>query len=129
MTLTNTARAAYIPTSRHNRPRVGNAMSVTRRHAVLDALVARINHGLTTVAQYLADVLDADADFIRRFASSFGTKVAKAFEAEYGVKPPKAGIARVGTKLFRAYAYTATQLTVLDAAARSYNRTAELLAA
>jgi hypothetical protein len=41
MTTTNTARAAYIPTSRRNRARVGTFNSVIRRYAVLDALAGR----------------------------------------------------------------------------------------
>jgi hypothetical protein len=41
MTTTSIARAAYIPAGRHDRVRVGNAMSVCRRYAVLDATAGR----------------------------------------------------------------------------------------
>jgi hypothetical protein len=41
MTTTNTARAAYVPTSRRNRTRVGTFNSVARRYAILDALAGR----------------------------------------------------------------------------------------
>lgn len=129
MRTTNTARAAYIPAQRRLRTRIGTAMPAKRRNAFLDGFVARCNTGLITVAQYLADTLHADPDFVRRFASPYGKTARKVFEAEYGTEPPKAGIARVGHRLFPVYAYTAEQTAVLDKAAREYRHTAALLAA
>lgn len=130
MVTTNRKLAAQVrsATTRASRTRIGNAMSVSRRHAVLDAFVTRVNAGLVTTAAYLADVVGADSEFVRRYAGSFG-KVAKAtYIAEFGTEPQRCGIARVGTKLFAAFAYGVDALPVLDKAARTYKRTAELLA-
>jgi hypothetical protein len=131
MTTTNTARAAYIPTTRSTRTRVGNAMSPARRNAFLDSFVARVNASVITAAQYLTDVLGADAEFVRRFSGTFGKAVAKAWREQFGTEPTKSGLARVRRMLLPVFAYTAdaATLTVLDKAARSYTRTAQLLAA
>jgi hypothetical protein len=129
MTTTNTARAAYIPTSRHNRTRVGNAMSPARRNAFLDGFVARCNTAVITVAQYLTDVVGADAEFVRRFSGTFGKAVAKVWREQYGTEPAKTGLARIRRMLLPVFAYGTDALTVLDKAARAYSRTAELLAA
>lgn len=131
MRTTNRQLASQVRTTtrRSARVRVGNAMSPARRYAVLDALVARVNRDLVTTARYLAEVLHADAEFVRRFAGSFG-KIAKAvYLAEFGTEPTRSGIARVGTKLFAAFAYRTAEIAVLDKAAASYPRTAALLAA
>lgn len=132
MTVPNTARAAYIPTCRATRARVGHHMSIGRRHAVIDNNARHLNarRGIITAAQYLTDALGADTDFVRRFASPYGGAVRKVYEAEFGAKPPQTGIARVGRRLFDGvYAYTAEHLAILAEAARSYSKTAALIAA
>lgn len=121
-----TGRAARTP--------VGAHMSVRRRHAVLDAHTRRVNRaaGCVTTAEYLTDVVGADAAFVKSYAAPFGTAVAKVFRAEFGVEPSRSGLVRVGRRLFPVFGYAAGDvevLTVLDKGARNYRRTAELLAA
>jgi hypothetical protein len=129
MITTNTARAAYIPTARATRTRVGSHMSPARRYAVLDAFVARVNVGLVTTAEYLANVIGADAAFVAKYSGVYGKAVAKVFRAEFGTEPRKAGLARRRTMLLSVFAYAADELPILDKAARTYGRTADLLAA
>lgn len=122
-------RQRPVLSGRAARTRVGSHMSVQRRYAVLDALVRRTNAGKVTTAQYLADVVGADADFVRRFAAPYGKAVAKAYRDEYGAEPSKSGLARRGRMLLSCFAYGADDLPVLDKGARTYRRTAELLGA
>lgn len=129
MTITTAIKTIAADLTRAHRARVGHHMSVARRHAVIDAWVDRTNtaNGVTTTATYLRDVIGADADFIHRYASPYGTAVAKAYRAVYGANPAKTGVARRGVRIFDAYGYT--DADVLDAGARAYARTAALIAA
>ena len=126
---TEFAAAAFVPTSRRDRARVGHHMSPARRYAVLDATVARANAGLVTTADYLTDVLGADDEFVRRFSSPFGKSVAKVYREEYGQEPPKNGLARRRTMLLSVFAYGEDELPVLAKGALNYKRTADLLLA
>lgn len=114
-------------TGRAARVRVGNHMSVARRHAVLDALVERVNTGRITAAEYLTDVLGADEAFVHSYASPFGRQVARAYRQTFGCEPVKAGLARRGVRLVPCFAYTADEAFVLYEAALAYGRTLELL--
>lgn len=121
--------AAPQRTGRAARIRVGHHMSVARRRAVLDALCARSNGALITAAAYLRAVVGADEEFVDRFGSAFGTKASKAYQAAYGQKAERVGIARRGLRLFTVFAYAADEAFVLAAAASSYGRTRALIAA
>lgn len=114
-------------TGRAARVRTGHHMSAQRQVAVLDALVARVNTGRITAAEYLTGVLGADEEFVRRYASPFGRHVAQAYRAAFGMEPAKAGLARRGTRLVPCFAYTAAEVPVLYEAALAYGRTRELL--
>lgn len=116
-------------TGRAARARVGHHMSAARRRAVLDAYCARSNGSLITVAAYLRGVVGADEAFVDRFGSAFGTKASKAYQAAFGRKSVRFGIARRGLRLFRAFAYTPDETFVLDQAAHGYDRTRVLIAA
>ncbi len=116
-------------TGRAARARVGHHMSIGRRHAVLDALVARVNAGKLTAAQYLADVLGADGAFIGSYAGPFGKAIATAWRAVRGTDPQRTGLALVGRRLVSVFAYSADELPILQAAAEAYPRTAALLTA
>lgn len=130
MTTTNASLAttARVLRSRTARIRIGHHMSVARRYAVLDAYVARINGNLITAASYLAGI-GASRAFIDRFGSAFGAKVSKAYQARFGRKPTRTALACRGVRFFDAFAYTADELPVLNDAARSYDRTRNLIAA
>jgi len=121
--------AVPVKTGRAARVRVGHHMSVARQDAVLDVLVARSNFGRITTAQYLAQFLGADEAFIASYASPFGRAVAKVYRATFGTEPVKSGLARRGHRLIPCFAYGASELDVLAKAARTYRRTAELMAA
>lgn len=122
------ADAAPQRTGRAARVRVGHHMSVARRRAVLDALCARFNGALITAAAYLRGVVGADEEFVDRYGSAFGTKVSKAYQATFGRKPQRFGLARRGLRLFEAFVYSVDEAFVLGEAARSYDRTRALLA-
>ncbi|ACU71854.1 hypothetical protein Caci_2945 [Catenulispora acidiphila DSM 44928] len=130
MTTTNASLAttARVLRTHAARTRVGTHMSVARRYAVLDALIARTNGALITAASYLAGI-GADQAFIDRFGSAFGTKASKAYQAKFGCKSRRTGLARRGLRLFDAFAYTANEMPILNEAARSYARTSNLIAA
>lgn len=113
-------------TGRAARTRVGHHMSVARRHATL---IAWANAGKLTAAQYLADILGADTAFIGSYAGPFGKAIATAWRAARGADPKRTGLARVGQRLVRVFAYGADELPILQAAAEAYPRTAALLAA
>jgi len=131
--MTTTARATTIrivtSATRPTRTRASHHMSVTRRHAVIDAYIARVNGGLITAAAYLREVLGAGEAFTDRFGSSFGTKVSKAYQAAIGRKSNRTGLARRGYRIFDAFAYTTGEKRILDQAARGYDKTAPLIAA
>lgn len=116
-----------VPTGRAARTRTGNHMSVARRHAVLDATVTRMNTGLVTTADYLADVIGADAAFVASYAGPFGKAVAKVWREKTGTEPAKTGMARRGTRLLSVFAYGTDELPILMAGAVAYRRTAALL--
>lgn len=130
MTTTNASLAttARVLHGRAARTRIGNHMSVTRRYAVLDALITRTNGGLITAAGYLADVLGATEKFIYSYSSPFGRDVAKKYRAKFNAEP-KQGLTRRGLRLFDGFVYTADEVPVLDEAARTYARTRNLIAA
>lgn len=121
--------SAPVKTGRAARVRVGHHMLVARRHAVLDAYVARVNGELITTAAYLSNVLGASPAFVAAYAPPFGTAVAKAWRAQHHTEPAKTGLSRRGLRLFSCFAYDPADLPVLEAGARSYKRTAVLLAA
>lgn len=127
----STRRIASVRPVRALRTRVGHHTSPARRRAALDAHVARTNTGLVTTAAYLADVIGADAAFVASYAGPFGKAVAKAWREATGTEPAKSGLARRGTLLLAVFAYGTDERStaVLDAGARSYKRTALLLAA
>lgn len=132
MTTTNASLAttARVIRSRTARTRIGNHMSVARRHAVLDAFIARCNGPLViTAASYLRGVIGAGEMFVDRFGSSFGTKVSKGYQAQFGHKSARTALARRGMRIFDAFAYTADEIGILDEAARNYDRTRKLIAA
>ncbi len=108
------------------RVRVGHHMSVARRHAVLDALCARVNGARPAAATYLAGVLGVDEKFLRSYASPFGRAVAKAWREAHGCEPARDGLARHGRRLVGCFTYDETALA---AGAAAYARTAALLAA
>lgn len=130
MTTTNASLAttARVLRSRAARARIGNHMSVVRRFAVLDALIARTNGGLITAAGYLADVLGAGEKFVYLYSSPFGRDVAKQYRAKFNAEP-KQGLTRRGLRLFDGFVYTANEAPILDEAARTYARTRNLIAA
>lgn len=121
-------KGEHVPprTGRAARARVGHHMSVARRHAVLDALCARVNGGRLTAAAYLSGVLGADERFVRSYASPFGRAVAKAWREAHGCEPVRDGLARHGRRLVGCFTYDEAALA---AGATAYRRTAELLAA
>jgi hypothetical protein len=87
------------------------------------AMLAYRNAGKTTTADYLASI-GADAETIRRFASSFGRKVAQAYRAATGSEPTRNGLALVRGQLMRVFAYGDRGL--LASVARDYHATAAL---
>lgn len=131
MSTTNASLAATarVLHSRHNRARIARHMSVARRHAVLDAYIARCNGPLITAAAYLRTTLGAGEAFVDRYGSAFGTKVSQGYQVKFGRKSTRTALARRGMRLFNAFAYTTDELLVLDEAARSYDRTAAFFAA
>lgn len=127
MTTTNASLAttARVLRSRTARIRIGHHMSVARRYAVLDAHVARHNAGRATAAAYLTEVLGADANFVRRFASGFGKAATAAHLARTGAKPRRNCIARVGRRRFvECFSY---DLRDLVEAAHTFKHTATLV--
>lgn len=131
MTTTNASLAttARVLRSRATRTRIGHHMSVARRHAVLDAFIARCNGALITAASYLRSAIGADEMFVDRFGSAFGTKISKGYQAKFGRKSTRTALARRGYRIFDAFAYTAEEIGILDEAARSYDKTRKLIAA
>lgn len=129
----STRRIASVRPVRALRTRVGHHTSPARRRAVLDAYTRRVNRaaGYVTAAEYLADVVGADAAFVASYGSWYGKAVAKAWREATGTEPAKYGLARRGTLLLAVFAYGTDERStaVLDAGARSYKRTALLLAA
>ena len=119
-------RTAFTTTGRHQRNRVGNALSVARRYAVLDALVTRHNEGIVTAGQYLTQVLGADAEFSARFDSPFGKKIKAAYIALHGENPPKIRLVTERRRLHRAIGYLLGALALLVAVGM-YDKTAALL--
>lgn len=117
-----------VKTGRAARVRVGTFNSVARRQAVLQAVADRHNTGKTTAAQYLTDVLGADAEFVHSYASPYGKACAKVFREQYGAEPQRSGLAVRGRRLVAVLAYSEDEVQVLDKGAREYRRTAELLA-
>lgn len=131
MSTTSIAAAVYNATraaGRAARVRVGNHMSVARRHAVLDAYTTRVNGTLITVASYLAG-LGASRVFVDRYSAAFGIKVSKAYQAKFGHKPFRTALAARGMRLFGVFAYTADERQILDQVAGDYDKTRYLLAA
>lgn len=120
---------APLRTGRAARVRIGHHMSVARRAAFVGALVARWNTGRVTAEAWLATVPGVDAEFVRRYASPFGREVAKVYRARFGTEPVRAGSAWRSRMLVDCFAYSAEELPALEEAARSYKRTALLLAA
>jgi hypothetical protein len=87
------------------------------------AVAAYRNRSVLTAAGYLASI-GADAETIRRFASSFGRKVAQAYRAATGSEPTRNGLALVRGQLMRVFAYGDRAL--LASVARDYHATAAL---
>ena len=114
------------PQPRRRSGKVGSAMSVARRLANLAKTAARVNSGVVTVAQYLAE-LGADSDTIRRYAGTLGKHVKAAFTAVRGAEPARCGLALVGHHLARVFAYGRADTEILRAATAGYGRVAHLL--
>jgi len=104
----------------------GRHDSATRRAFNLAALVARFNRGKVTVASYLTE-LGADADTIRRYAATSGKHVKAAHQAKYSAEPVRGGLAVVGRRIVRAFAYDAGDTEILRAAVAGYGRVSHLL--
>lgn len=90
------------------------------------AIAAYRNRSVLTAAQYLAS-LGADSETIRRFASSFGRKVAAAYRSATGQEPVQSGWAVAHHRLIPVYAYGRDQAALLADTARSYKPTAALV--
>lgn len=122
-------RTAFTTLGRHQRNRVGSSTSTTRLRAVLANLAARVNSNRATAADYLANVLGADADFVRRYGSVFG-KTATKLMRESGTEPTRNGLAVVIRHRHASLVEVNTYpVEVLAAAARAYGRTAALIGA
>lgn len=89
------------------------------------AIAAYRNRSVLTAAQYLAS-LGADSETIRRYASSFGRKVAQAYRSATGQEPVQSGWAVAHHRLIPVYAYGRDQAALLATVARSYKPTAAL---
>lgn len=112
------------PRTRTAKP--GRHDSVTRRLHNLRLIAARVNAGVVTVAQYLAEI-DADDDTIRRYAGTLGKHVKGAFIAKRGTEPTRCGLALVGHHLARVFAYDRADTEILRAATAGYGRVSHLL--
>lgn len=124
MTASQFARSIRQPTDHQAaqpRRRSGKIGTLHQR-----AMLAYRNAGKTTTAEFLASI-GADAETIRRFASSFGRKVAQAYRAATGSEPTRNGLALVRGQLMRVFAYADRSL--LESAARGYHATANLIGA
>ena len=90
------------------------------------AIAAYRNRSVLTAAQYLAS-LGADSDTIRRYASSFGRKVAQAYRSATGSEPVRSGWAVAHHQLIPVYAYGRDQAELLASVARGYHAAAALV--
>ena len=114
------------PTHPHRPARKpGRYDSVTRRLHNLRLVAERVNAGVVTVAQYLAEI-GADSETIRKYASQVG-KRAKALAAAKGVTPALSGLAVVGHHLARCLAYARTDVEILRQAVAAYPKTSHLV--
>lgn len=115
----------HQPKAEHTRSaKPGRFNSPARRAYNLRLIAARVNAGQHTAAGYLADELHADADFVRRYSSSYGKTAAAVYREQYQAEPVKSGLDVRGHHLVRVYAYT---VAVLEKAAARYARTQPLL--
>ena len=89
------------------------------------AIAAYRNRSVLTAAQYLAS-LGADSETIRRYASSFGRKVAQAWRSATGSEPVQSGWAVAHHRLMPVFAYNRDQAALLATVARTYKPTAAL---
>lgn len=89
------------------------------------AIAAYRNRSVLTAAQYLAS-LGADSETIRRYASSFGRKVAQAYRSATGQEPVQSGWAVAHHRLIPVFAYRRDQADLLATVARAYKPTAAL---
>lgn len=129
MKVRTAARAAYTAaSSRTNRTRIGNTMSLARRFAVLTATADRHNAGTITAGQYLTEVLGTDAEFAAAYDSPFGKAIKKAYIAIHDAEPAKLRLVAVGKRLHRKVGYLIGE-PALAVATRTYPRTAALIGA
>lgn len=90
------------------------------------AIAAYRNRSVLTAARYLAS-LGADSETIRRYASSFGRKVAQAYRSATGQEPVQSGWAVAHHRLIPVYGYQREDAEILRHAAASYPKTSFLL--
>lgn len=119
-------RQRKTPRSRTGKP--GRFDSVTRRLHNLRQVAARVNSGVVTVAQYLAEI-GADSDTIRRYAGTLGKHAKAAFVAKRHTEPTRCALALVGHHLARVFAYDRADVEILHAATAGYARTSHLIGA
>lgn len=132
---------ATVVSRRATRALVGTATSAKRHRAVVAATAARWNAAnhpapYLTVAGYMANVLRADADFVRRYAPVLGGHVRRAYAKKYGTNPTGSVLVTVGRgpalahpRLVNATAYEPGDIAILNDAAKTYERTAALIGA
>ena len=94
--------------------------------AIQRAIAAYRNRAVLTAAQYLAS-LGADSETIRRYASSYGRALAKAYRSATGSEPVQSGWAVAHHRLIPVYAYQREDAEILRQAAVSYPKTSFLL--
>lgn len=128
MLIHTAARAAYTQAAgRAHRVLAGASNSVTRLRTVLASLAARVNGNRVTAADYLTNVLGADADFVHRYGSVYG-KTATKLMRESGAEPKRNGLAVVTRHRHASLVEVNTYpVEILRAAAANYARTATLL--
>lgn len=92
------------------------------------AIAAYRNRQVLTAAQYLAS-LGADSETIRRYASSYGRALAKAYRSATGQEPQQSGWAVAHHRLVPVFAYDREHASPLADVAGAYKHTAHLAGA
>lgn len=106
-----------IRTGRAARTRVGNH---TQR-----ATIAYRNAGHLIARDYLTS-LGAEAEFVATYESAFGRATAKTYREQHQAEPDNGGAVLLRGRIYRTNRYA--DAADLDAGARAYKRTAELMA-
>lgn len=129
MTVHQIARSIATAISRRaGRALAGNAMSATRRYAVLDAYVARHNEGTVTAGQYLTEILGVDRETAAPLWGPLGKAIKKAYVALHGEDPAKIRLTTEHKRLHRAIGYLIGE-PALAIGTSTYPRTAALIGA